>query len=56
MTIEIDQKEKNRCNFPYCEKQDHGKCIDPKTHADCVEFALAVLCAKEMKEDVNDIR
>lgn len=50
MTIEINQTG-NKCNYPYCEKQDHGKCIDEKNHADCVEFALAVLCAKEKKED-----
>ena len=52
--IEIDQ-ETDRCNYPYCEKQDHGKCIDKESLKDCRDFALAVLCVKGNK-DGNDIR
>lgn len=38
---------KNNCNFPHCRYYLNGKCLNDNRRKDCLEIALAVLCATD---------
>lgn len=48
MQIETDIT-KNNCHFEQCRNYHEGKCLNGKARKDCLEIALAVLCATEKR-------